>query len=289
VRGKTCIITGATGGIGFETAARLGALGARLVLIGRNRVKGKVVLSRLQARVPGVAVELHYADLSRHDEILQLSRALLDTTERIDVLLNNAGAIFARRETTGDGLERTFALNHMGYFRLTALLRPRLIASAPARIVNVASEAHRGARLNFDDLQCALGYSGWQAYQRSKLANILFTRELARQLQGTGVTANCLHPGFVATGFGDNNHGVWGFGIAVAKWLGAIPVERGAETPAYLSSSPDVSGMSGKYFEKCRERTPDTRAQDGVAAVRLWQESEKLAGLKPPRSKRSRR
>ena len=293
MQGKTCIITGATGGIGFETAARLGALGARLVLIGRNRAKGKVALSRLHARVPGLAVELHYADLSRHDEILRLSRALLYTAERIDVFLNNAGAIFARRETTADGLERTFALNHMGYFRLTALLRPRLIASAPARIVNVASEAHRGARLNFDDLQCAHGYSGWKAYQRSKLANILFTRELARQLQGTGVTANCLHPGFVATGFGDNNRGVWGFGIAVAKWLGAIPVERGADTPVYLSSSPDVAGMSGKYFEKCRERTPDTPAQDGVAAVRLWQESEKLAGLKPPRherrSKRSRR
>src|SRR5207237_952462 len=245
---------GATGGIGFETAVRLGALGARLVLIGRDRIKGEAALNRLRARVPGVTAELHYADLSRCDEILRLARALLDTAGRIDVLLNNAGAICARRETTADGLERTFALNHMGYFRLTALLRPRLIASAPARIVSVASEAHRGARLNFDDLQCANRYSGWKAYQRSKLANILFTRELARQLRGTGVTANCLHPGFVATGFGDNNRGIWGFGIAVAKWLGAIPVERGAETPVYLSSSPDVRNKTGKYFDKCRER-----------------------------------
>ena len=282
MQGKTCIITGATGGIGFETAARLGALGARLMLIGRNRTKGEAALARLRARVPGIVAELHYADLSRHDEILRLARALLDTSARIDVLLNNAGAIFARRETTADGLERTFALNHMGYFRLTALLRPRLIASAPARIASVASEAHRGAWLNFDDLQCADGYSGWKAYQRSKLANILFTRELARRLQGTGVTANCLHPGFVATGFGDNNRGIWSFGIAVAKWLGAIPVERGAQTPVYLSSSPDVGGTSGKYFEKCRERAPDERAQDDAAAVRLWQESEKLARIKLP-------
>jgi retinol dehydrogenase-12 len=280
VQGKTCIITGATGGLGLETAARLGALGARLVLIGRNRTKGEAALGRLRARVPGIAVEMHYADLSRPDEILRLSRVLLDTAARIDVLLNNAGAIFARRQTTVDGLERTFALNHMGYFRLTALLRPRLIASAPARIVNVASEAHRGARLNFDDLQFANGYSGYKAYQRSKLANILFTRELARELKGSGVTANCLHPGFVATGFGNNNRGIWGFGIAVAKWLGAIPVERGAETPVYLSSSPEVGGTSGKYFDKCHERTPDEPAQHDVAAVRLWQESEKLAGLK---------
>jgi NAD(P)-dependent dehydrogenase (short-subunit alcohol dehydrogenase family) len=160
VKGKTCIITGATAGIGFETAARLGARGARLVLVGRNRDKGEMALARLRTRVPGITAEMHYADLSRHDEILRLGPALLDTAARIDVLLNNAGGFFARRDTTPDGLERSFALNHMGYFRLTALLRPRLIASAPARIVNVASEAHRGARLNFDDLQCANGYSG---------------------------------------------------------------------------------------------------------------------------------
>ena len=282
MKGKICIITGATAGIGFETAARLGALGARLVLVGRNRDKGEMALARLRARVPGITAEMHYADLSRNDEILRLGPALLDTAARIDVLLNNAGGLFGRREATPDGLERSFALNHMGYFRLTALLRPRLIASAPARIVNVASEAHRGARLNFDDLQCANGYSGWKAYQCSKLANILFTRELARRLQGTAVTANCLHPGFVATSFGNNNRGIWGYGIVIAKWLAAIPVERGAETPVYLSSSPDLGGTSGKYFDKCREREPDQSAKDDRAAVRLWEESEKLAGFKLP-------
>jgi NAD(P)-dependent dehydrogenase (short-subunit alcohol dehydrogenase family) len=279
MRGKTCVITGATGGIGFETAKRLGALGARLVLVGRNRDKGKATIDRLRAVVPGVAVEMLYADLSRPDEIRRLGDALLDTASRIDVLVNNAGALFANRITTSDGLELTFALNHMGYFRLTALLRDRLIASAPARVVNVASEAHRGSHLDFEDLQCSRRYSGWRAYQRSKLANILFTRELARRLEGTGVTANCLHPGFVATGFGDNNRGLWRLGIAIGKLVAAISVQRGAETPVYLASSPDLDGVSGRYFSDCRERQPDRPAQDDGAAARLWQESERLMSL----------
>lgn len=278
MRGKTCIITGATSGIGLETAARLGALGARLVLVGRNREKGEAALARLRADVPGVAVEMHYADLSRPDEIRGLADALLARAARIDVLLNNAGAIFVRREIAADGLEQTFALNHMAYFRLTALLRDRLIASAPARIVNVSSEAHRGARLDFDDLQSARHYSGWRAYGRSKLANILFTRELARRLERTGVTANCLHPGFVATAFGDNNRGPLRFGLAVGKLLVAISVQRGAQTPVYLASSPELDGKSGKYFSNCRERQPDARARDDRTAARLWAESERLAG-----------
>src|SRR6476660_8148425 len=157
MKGKACIITGATGGIGLEAAARLGLLGARLMLVGRSRDKGEAALAQLRARVPSVAVEMHYADLSRSDDIVRLARDLL----------NNAGAFFARRAITPDGLERTFALNHMGYFRLTALLRPRLNESAPARVVNIASDAHRGTRLDFDDLQCSKGYGGWKAYRRS--------------------------------------------------------------------------------------------------------------------------
>ena len=167
----------------------------------------------------------------------------------------------------------------MGYFRLTSVLRDRLIASAPSRVVNVASEAHRGSHLNFEDLQCSRHYRGWRAYQRSKLANILFTGELARRLEGTGVTANCLHPGFVASGFGDNNRGLWRLGTAIAKLVAAIPVERGAETPVYLASSPDLDGISGKYFSDRRERQPDAAAQDDKTAARLWKESERLAGL----------
>jgi NAD(P)-dependent dehydrogenase (short-subunit alcohol dehydrogenase family) len=279
MKGKTCVITGATGGIGLATAARLAALGARLILVGRNRDKGNAALARLRAEAPGVAVEIHYADLSRPDEIRRLGAAVHDAASRIDVLVNNAGALFAKRAVTPDGLELTFALNHMGYFRLIALLRDRLIASAPARIVNVASEAHSGPPLDFDDLQCSRHYRGWRAYQRSKLANILFTRELARRLKGTGVTANCLHPGFVATGFGDNNRGVWRLGVAIGKLVAAIPVNRGAETPVYLASSPDLEGISGKYFIQCRERQPDAPADDDAAAARLWKESERLAGL----------
>jgi NAD(P)-dependent dehydrogenase (short-subunit alcohol dehydrogenase family) len=279
MRGKSCVITGATSGIGLETAKRLGALGARLVLVGRNRGKGTAAIARLRAEVPGVDVEMHYADLSVPSEIRHLADALLDTAARIDVLVNNAGALFARREITSDGLELTFALNHMGYFRLTALLRERLIASAPARVVNMASEAHRGSLLNFEDLQCFRHYSGLMAYKRSKLANILFTRELARRLEGTGVTANCLHPGFVATSFGDNNRGFWRLGIAISKLVAAIPVQRGAETPVYLASSPNLEGVSGKYFSNCRERQPDAAAQNDETATRLWNESERLIGF----------
>jgi NAD(P)-dependent dehydrogenase (short-subunit alcohol dehydrogenase family) len=279
MKGKTCIITGATGGIGLEGAARLGVLGARLMIVGRSRDKGEAALAQLRARVPSVAVEMHYADLSRSDDIVRLARDLLGTAPRIDVLLNNAGAFFARRAITPDGLERTFALNHMGYFRLTALLRPRLIDSAPARVINIASDAHRGARLDFADLQCSQDYTGWKAYRRSKLANILFTRELARRLQGTGVTANCLHPGFVATGFGDNNPGVWRIMIGIAKRISAIPVQIGAETPVYVACSSELDGTTGKYFEKCREQEPDPAAQDDEAATQLWKESERLAGF----------
>lgn len=282
MRGKTCVITGATGGIGLETAARLGVLAARLVLVGHNRDKGEAAIARLRADLPGVVVEMHYADLSRPDEITHLADALLGSASRIDMLLNNAGAIFASRKTTPDGLELTFALNHMGYFRLTALLRARLIASAPARVVNVASEAHRGAHLDFEDLQCSRRYNGWRAYQRSKLADIPFTRELNRRLHGTGVTANCLHPGFVAIGFGDNNRGIWRLGIAIGKLVAATPVERGAETPVWVASSPELDGITGQYFDKCRERAPDVPAQDDGTAARLWDESEKLAGLQLP-------
>ena len=276
---KTCIVTGATDGLGLEAAARLGALGARLVLVGRNRDKGERALATLRARVPDVVAEMHYADLSRRREIERLVPELLRAAPRVDVLLNNAGAFFSRRETTEDALERTFALNHMGYFLLTFGLSERLVASAPARIVNVASAAHLRATLDFDDLQCAKGYTGWLAYQRSKLCNILFTRELARRLASTGVTANCLHPGFVATRFGDNNGGLFRFGIGLAKRFSAISVERGAETPVYVASSPEVETITGRYFAECRERAPSAAAQDDAAAARLWQISTKLAGL----------
>jgi len=278
--GKLCVITGATSGIGLITAQRLAAKGARLVLVGRDPARGETALARIKARAPRAEASIHYADLSRLDGLRTLA-AGLNTLSRIDVLINNAGAMFWRRQVTADGLEPTFALNHMAYFVLTALVRDKLGAAAPARIVNVASDAHRGARLDFGDLQSARRYSGMRAYSRSKLCNILFTRELARRLSGTGVTANCLHPGFVNSRFGDNNPGVVGIGTRIAKQLFAIAPERGAETSVYLASSPQVEGKSGGYYEKCAPSTPSPEAQDDAAARRLWDESARIAGLTP--------
>ena len=267
--GKTIVITGATDGIGLAAAERLASMGAKLVLVGRDPAKGAPIAARLKAQI-------HYADLSRLDAVRALARELR-ALPRIDVLLNNAGAIFTRREETADGLERTFALNHMAYYMLTRLLSDRMVRGA--RVVNVASGAHRMATLDFDDLQTRRGYTGWLAYRRSKLANVLFTRALARRLNGSGITANALHPGFVASAFGDNNRGVFRAGLAVAKRFGAIAVAAGAETPVYLAASPEVEGVSGLYFDECKPREPSAAAQDDAAAERLWTASAHLAGL----------
>src|SRR5262245_56496276 len=278
MEGKLCVITGATSGIGLITAERLAAMGARLVLVGRDPARGEAAIARIKAFAPRAEVSMHYADLARLDALRTLAAGLA-ALSRIDVLINNAGAMFWRREVTADGLERTFALNHMAYFGLTALLRDKLAASSPARIVNVASDAHRGARLDFSDLQSARNYSGMRTYSRSKLCNILFTRELARRLPGTAVTANCLHPGFVNSRFADNNPGVVGVGTRIAKQLFAISPERGAETPVYLASSPAVEGKSGGYYFECAPSTPSHEAQDDQAARRLWEESAQIAGI----------
>jgi NAD(P)-dependent dehydrogenase (short-subunit alcohol dehydrogenase family) len=198
---------------------------------------------------------------------------------RIDVLINNAGALFATRQVTEDGLEYTFALNHMAYFVLTAGLRERLAASAPARIINTASDAHEGATLDFDDLQLEKSFSARKAYSRSKLSNILFTRELANRLHGTGVSANCLHPGFVATRFGDQSGGLISRFVWLAKFF-AISPNEGAKTIVHLASSPDAASSTGKYFYKCRATTPSLPARDDRAALLLWERSAALAGMK---------
>ena len=279
IEGKTCIITGATSGIGLRAAHTLAALGARLVLVGRDRARGDAALGELRSRAPRLQAEIRYADLSRLDEIRRLGAELSAALPRIDILINNAGALFQRRSLTADGMERTFALNHMAYFVLTEALRQRLLASAPARIVNVASEAHRSAKLDFDDLQFERNYRGLTAYNRSKLCNILFTRELVRRLAGSGVTANCLHPGFVATRFGDENGGLFRVGLALAKRLFAISPEQGALTSVHVATSPAVEGITGKYFDKCALATPSAAAEDDAAARILWQHSARLAGL----------
>jgi len=237
MQGKTVVITGGTSGIGEIATQRLAQMGARIVLIARSKARGRVALARLNERSRGLAHTVHYADLTRISEMKRVAAEIASQEPRSDVLINNAGAIVASRRLTEDGLECTFALNHMAYFVVTDGLRETLLASAPARIVNTASAAHKGARLDFDDLQLAKGFGPMKAYGRSKLCNILFTRELARRLKGTGVTANCLHPGFVATRIGDESDGL----ISRFAWLAkliAISPEQGAETIVYLASSP---------------------------------------------------
>jgi NAD(P)-dependent dehydrogenase (short-subunit alcohol dehydrogenase family) len=279
MKGKTVVISGGTSGIGESAAERLAQMGARIVLIARDKSRATATLARLQAGAPGLAHTVHYADLTRISEMKRVAAEIASEEPRIDVLINNAGAIFASRGLTEDGLESTFALNHMAYFVVTEGLRERLLASAPARIVNTASAAHQGHMLELGDLQLARGFDAMKAYGRSKLCNIFFTRELARRLQGTGVTANCLHPGFVATRIGDESGGLYSRFAWLAK-LFAISPEKGAETMVYLASSPDVTETTGEYFYKCRPIKPSPAAQDDRTASLLWKRSAAIAGLK---------
>jgi len=275
---KVVVMTGATSGIGRIAAGELAAQGARLVLVARDQVRADATLAQLRERGPK-AHRAHIADLSRLADIKRVGAEIAASEPRIDVLINNAGNVFGKRELTGDGLERTFATNHVAYFLLTQALRERLIAAAPARIVMTASAAHKGRSLDFDDLQFAKGYRPQSAYGRSKLCNILFTRELARRLAGTGVTANCLHPGFVRTNLGQRGGGVFGGLVRLAMLFAGSP-ERGARTIVYLAGSPEVAQVSGGYFADCRPATPSAQAQDDSAAARLWNETERLAAIR---------
>jgi len=274
--GKIVVLTGGTSGIGQVAAVELARRGARIVLIARDRSRVSQALAQIGKAGPGLAHRAVYANLASIAETRRVAAEIAATEPRIDVLINNAGALFNKRQTSPDGLEMTFAVNHMAYFWLTEGLKETLVRSAPARIVNTASGAHRGAALDFADLQSERAYSGFAVYGRSKLCNILFTRELARRLQGSGVTANCLHPGFVATRFGTNSGGLLQSLMPLAQ-LGAISPAKGAETIVYLASSPDVAEVSGLYFYKCKPDTPSPAAQDDAAASRLWAESERLA------------
>jgi NAD(P)-dependent dehydrogenase (short-subunit alcohol dehydrogenase family) len=247
MKGKTVVVTGGTSGIGEVAAEKLAEMGARIVLVARDRSRGEGTLARLREKALGLAHTVHYADLTRISEMKRVAAEVAEAEPRIDVLVNNAGAMFSTRKLTEDGLEYTFALNHMAYFVVTQGLRERLVASAPARVVSTASAAHQGARLDFDDLQLAKSFSAMKAYGRSKLCNILFTRELARRLRGTGVTANCLHPGFVATRFADESGGLISRFAGLAKLL-AISPEKGAETIFYLASSPAIAATTGRYL-----------------------------------------
>jgi NAD(P)-dependent dehydrogenase (short-subunit alcohol dehydrogenase family) len=278
MNGKTVVITGGTSGIGEVAAAALARMGARIVLVARDQLRADATLARLRRSAPGVAHTVHFADLTRLAEMKRVAEQIANQEPVVDVLINNAGALFTARQLTEDGLERTFALNHMAYFVITAGLRERLVAAGAARIINTASAAHQPATLDLDDLQSANGYGARKAYGRSKLCNILFTRELARRLRGAGVTANCLHPGFVATGFGDESGGLLSQLIWLAKYFAISPAE-GAETIVYLASSPAVADTTGQYFYKCHPIAPSSAAQDDRSALLLWQRSAASAGL----------
>lgn len=278
MHGKVVVITGATSGIGEVAARRLAGMGARIVLVARDKTRGEAVLSRLRNDASGISHSVHYGDLSSISEMKRLAAEIAAAEPRIDVLINNAGALFSSRQVTEDNLELTFSTNHMAYFVLTNGLRERLFLSAPARVVNTASSAHQGWKLNFDDLQSSRGFSGLAVYGRSKLCNILFTRELSRRWIAKGVTANSLHPGFVDSRFGDASGGLLSRTVRLGK-IFAISPEKGAETIVHLASSSDVAHVSGEYFYKCRPVTPAKAAVDDAAAKRLWVTSAKIAQI----------
>jgi NAD(P)-dependent dehydrogenase (short-subunit alcohol dehydrogenase family) len=277
MQGKVVVITGGTSGIGQVAAERLAAMGARIVLVARSKKRGEATLGRLRELAPGQDHSIHYGDVSRLSDLNRLAAELRTAEPRIDVLINNAGAMFGQRQVTEDGLELTFATNHISYFVLTQGLRESLVAGS-ARIINTSSDAHRGGKIDFDDLQFQANYKAFPAYCRSKLCNVLFTRVLAQRLAGTGVTANSLHPGFVNTRFGDETGGWTSRVFGFLKFF-AISPEKGAETIIYLASSDEVAKTSGLYFYKRKAVTPSKLAQDDASAERLWEETAKLAHL----------
>jgi NAD(P)-dependent dehydrogenase (short-subunit alcohol dehydrogenase family) len=278
MNGKRCVVTGSTGGIGLVTARELARQGARLTLISRNPERCQAAVDNIREETGNQDIEFIAADLSSQAEVRRAAQEFLDRHEQLDVLVNNAGGFFWRRAETVDGLEMTMALNHLNYFLLTNLLLETIKASGPARIVNVSSDAHRGAKVNFDDIQGQRRYAGFRAYAQSKLMNVLFTYELARRLEGSGVTANALHPGFVASGFGKNNGLLFRILMPIAQ-LGALSPEDGARTSTYLASSPNVEGVSGKYFTKERAVRSDPASYDEQTALRLWELSLELTHL----------
>ena len=276
IEGKTCLITGGSDGIGYAAARELARLGARVVIVGRNAAKTDEAVQRITAETGNPAVDRLLADLSSQREVRRLAAEALERLPRLDVLLNNAGAIFLSNQRSVDGLEMTFALNHIGYFLLTTLLLDRLRQSAPSRIINVSSSSHGSpGRFRLEDLPKPGGNRGYRAYGRSKLCNILFTYELARRLEGEDITVNALHPGLVQTNIARNN-GL--LGRVVNFFIGArgMDADKGAETLVYLASSPQVEGVTGRFFVDCRAVPSSALSYDTELAARLWDMSESL-------------
>jgi retinol dehydrogenase-12 len=276
--GKVILITGGTSGIGEVTARSLARMGATTVLVGRNPERTNATVQSIRAATLNVKVDAFIADLSSQAQVRSLAEDFKKRYDRLDVLINNAGAVFFKREVSADGMEMTLALNHISYFLLTNLLLDVLKASKPARIVNVSSESHRGARLNFSDLEYQHGYAAMKAYGQSKLANISFTYGLAAMQDDSGLTVNALHPGFVATNFGRSNGGIFKSIFKVVH-LAAITPEEGALTSIYLASSPEVEGVTGKYFIKSQSVPSSHVSYDMDAARHLWDWSLEKTGL----------
>jgi NAD(P)-dependent dehydrogenase (short-subunit alcohol dehydrogenase family) len=282
LEGRTVLLTGASSGIGRATAVGLAGAGARLLLVGRTPERCADTLAEIRARTGRSDVEMLRGELSTQAGVRALAASVRSHADRLDVLVNNAGVTLLARQTTEDGIEATFATNHLAYFHLTGLLLPLLRAGASARIVNVASDAHRfGGQLDFDDLQSERDYRVMRVYARSKTANILFTQELARRIAGTGVTANCLHPGGIRSNLGRGNGAFFDVVHRVVSLFLKSP-EEGAKTSLHLAASPEVEGLSGRYWKRCREATPAPHARDPEAARRLWEVSEALTGLRYP-------
>jgi len=277
--GKMVLITGGTSGIGKATAVALAVMGADVVVVGRNPERGRAALEEIRAQGHSESVELMLADLCVQSEIRRLAGEFLERHDRLDVLVNNAGLVQSKRTETPDGIETTLATNHLAPFLLTNLLLECLEQSAPSRVLTVSSEAQRWGSMDFEDMQSRRNYKGFPVYGMTKLANIMFTYELAERLNGTGITANCLHPGSVGTNFGKNNRGVMALFFRAAKPFMRSP-EQGADTLIWLASSPEVEGVSGKYFSDRKEIEAKKIAYDPAARRTLWEISEDLTSLK---------
>ena len=277
MNGRTCLISGATDGIGKEAAIELAKKGCNLILIGRSKKKGKKVVEQIR-KVADSHVDIDYliADLMLMKEVSRVADEISKKYPRIDVLLNNVGAYFTSREVTEEGFERTFALNHLGYFLMTKKLLPLVEKSNYKRIVNVSSSAHYGIDFEFDNMNGEKKYAGFETYKKSKLANVMFTYELAKRIEGTGITANCLHPGFVSTNFGKNNNFFWRNAIRLAMMLTAINVKDGAKTSVHLACSDEVKNITGKFFANSQVKKGSSKAKNDKHNVKLWELSEEF-------------
>ncbi|MEL6184928.1 MAG: SDR family oxidoreductase [Myxococcota bacterium] len=277
MNGKTVVVTGANSGIGEATARELARAGSRVALVCRSSEKGQGAVERIRGQVPRAELDLHLCDLSSFRSVREVASSILAQHPRLDVLVNNAGLYLPSRQLTEDGLEATVQINHFGPFLLTSLLAPRLIESGPARIINVSSEAHRGARMRFEDLQSEKSYRGFEVYGMSKLMNILHARALAKRLDPARVTANALHPGVVATGFAQDEKSLFGTLLKTFGFLLRSP-SSGAKTTLHLVTHSDGAKVTGRYFSDEKEKRPTRAALDDESAERLWAESERLTG-----------